>query len=193
MAEQQEETERGDLCEEPKAGRKKGCRRWGCGCLALFVLWLGAAIQLPSFFAYRERQAWQEVPEELLWGPCGGDRRDKTLHAAAIGEATYSGFSPVYGCASLEAYHRLAKIELRHYRRVRAEGAVKAGREDRDRFKRQFDDFAAKGECRAMPANAPLDIAECRSFYSYAPFVAQVRLQGEAAAWWVACSGLKAP
>ena len=177
---------------EPETGRKKGCRRWGCGCLALFVVGLGLAIQLPSFFAYRERQAWQEVPAELLRGPCD-DRRDSTFHAAVVGEATYAGFSPVYGCANHKAYHRLAKIELRHYRRVRAAGAVEAGREDRERFKRQFDDYAAKGECRAMPAGAMGDVADCRYFEYYAPYAAKVRLEGEDAAWWVPCSGLKVP
>ena len=171
--------------------RKTGCRRWGWGCLALIVVGLWAAIQLPSYFAYKERQEWQAVPAELLRGPCE-DERDKTLRNAVIGEATYSGFSPVYGCGKRETYRRLAEIEWRHYRRVQTEGAVEAGREDRERFTRLFDEYAAKGECRAMPKDAQVGVAECRVDPD-AKYVAQVRLEGEDVAWWVACSGLRKP
>ena len=175
--------------EEPEAGRKKGCGRWGCGCLALFALCYFVFIILSSYRGYKEREAWQAVPAQLLRGPCDAGR-DKPLQSAVIGEATYSGFSPVYGCGKFEPYHRLAKIERRHYRRVQTEGAVEAGPEERERFKWQFDKYTAKGECRAMPTGALVAVAEHRD---YAPYAAQVRLQGEDAVWWVACSGLKAP
>ena len=182
--------------EEPETERKKGRRRWGCGCLVVSALGLWAAIQIPSYLAYRERQGWRTVPEESLRGACDGlhGKDTLTLQSAVIGKSTYSGFSPVHGCRDLKDYHDLAKMELRHYVYdvyVQTEGAAEAAREERERFKRRFDDFAAQGKCRAMPAGARVEVVECCGSYSYAPYVPRVRLEGEGDAWWVACSGLK--
>ena len=127
-------------------------------------------IDIPNIVSYRERE--KAAHEREMRGLCD-DRTGATLAVAVIGREKYPDFIPVYGCVTLAAYKRLAE----------------AAQNGKRAFRRAFGEYEKNGECRLLPADAAVAVDEVR----LAAYAAQVRLQGEDAAWWVACSGLRKP